>query len=184
VKITFVTSNEHKAREASEILSGLADVDHIALECPEIRNDSVAAVAEWKAAYAFSALNRPVICDDTGLYIPALQGFPGSCAAYVQRTIGNAGILTLLAGIADRRGWFETGIAYADRSGVRVFTGRVNGTIVEPRGAGGFGYDPIFAVGNKTLAEMSAEEKNRISHRSLGLLAFREWLVSRPDLMP
>lgn len=176
MKITFVTSNEHKAREASGILAGLAEVDHVPLECPEIRDDSVAVVAEGKASFAYSCLNRPVICDDTGLFISALHGFPGPCAAYVHKTIGNEGILKLVSDISDRSAWFETGIAYADASGVQVFVGRIDGTIVEPRGTGGFGYDPIFAVKDKTLAEMSPEEKNQISHRSLALLAFREWL--------
>lgn len=181
MKITFVTSNVHKAREAAGILAGLAEVEHVSLECPEIRDDSVTVVAEGKAAFAYSRLKSPVICDDTGLFIQALHGFPGSCAAYVQKTIGNAGILKLLSDVTDRKAWFETGIAYADATGIRVFSGRIEGTIVEPRGKGGFGYDPIFSVGERTLAEMSAQEKDRISHRSLGIMALREWLVNQPD---
>jgi XTP/dITP diphosphohydrolase len=133
-------------------------------------------VAERKAAYAHAALKRPVICDDTGFFVSALNGFPGSCAAYVQKTIGNQGILRLLDRKTDRSAWFETGIAYADQNGVRVFTGRIDGVVVDPRGEGGFGYDPIFAINGRTLAEMSADEKNRVSHRSRGLIALREWL--------
>lgn len=178
MKITFVTSNEHKVREAAGILAGLADIEHIALECPEVRDDSVAVVAQGKAAFAYAKFLCPVICDDTGLFISSLNGFPGACAAYVQKTIGNAGILKLLEGNGDRSAWFETGIAYADEHGIQVFVGRIHGTIVKPAGNGGFGYDPIFSVGDKTLAEMSAVEKNLVSHRSLGLLALRDWLVS------
>jgi XTP/dITP diphosphohydrolase len=184
VRVTFVTSNVHKAREAAGILSGLADVTHIDLECPEIRNESVAVVAQGKAEYAYATLKCPVICDDTGFFVSALNGFPGSCAAYVQKTIGNQGILRLLEGKADRSAWFETGIAYADSEGVRVFVGRIDGIIVDPKGAGGFGYDPIFAVDGRTLAEMSAEEKNRVSHRSRGLLALRTWLYENLSHKP
>lgn len=179
MKITFVTSNVHKAREAADIFSGIAEVEHVELECPEVRNESVAEVAKGKAAYAYSILGRPVITDDTGLFVSALNGFPGSCAAYVQKTIGNEGILHLLSDKTDRSAWFETGIAYADAEGISVFVGRIDGTIVSPRGSQGFGYDPIFSVAGKTLAEMNAEEKNAISHRSRGLLALREWLISR-----
>ncbi|PWR71936.1 RdgB/HAM1 family non-canonical purine NTP pyrophosphatase [Methanospirillum lacunae] len=179
MKITFVTSNLHKAREAAGILNGIAEVEHVELECPEIRNDSVAEVAKGKAAYAYEKLGRPVITDDTGFFVSALNGFPGSCAAFVQKTIGNEGILCLLSDKTDKSAWFETGIAYADEDGVSVFVGRIDGTVVSPKGVHGFGYDPIFSVGGKTLAEMSEEEKNAISHRSRGFLALRNWLVTR-----
>jgi len=177
MKITFVTSNEHKAREASGILEGLAEVEHVPMEIPEIRADSVLEIAAAKAAYAFSELKKPVITDDTGFFIPALRGFPGTCAAYVQETIGNNGILTLMAGYANKSAWFETGIGYHDQTRQKTFSGKIHGKIVIPRGCEGFGYDPIFEVNGKTLAEMTAEEKNRISHRSLGLHALRSWLA-------
>ncbi|MDD1730435.1 MAG: RdgB/HAM1 family non-canonical purine NTP pyrophosphatase [Methanospirillum sp.] len=179
MKITFVTSNHHKAYEAAGILEGLAEVEHVPLECPEIRHESVAEVAKGKAAFAYAALGRPVITDDTGFFVTALNGFPGSCAAYVQKTIGNSGILQLLSDKPDRSAWFETGIAYADADGVSVFVGRIEGTVVSPKGTMGFGYDPIFAVEGKTLAEMSAEEKNAVSHRGRGLRALREWILQR-----
>ena len=176
MKVTFVTSNQHKAEEAAGILSGIAELDHISLECPEIRAESVQEVVRGKALYAYDQIGRPVIADDTGLFIPALNGFPGTCAAYVQKTIGNGGILKLLEGSSDRSGWFETAIAYSDGTRTEVFTGHLDGRIVSPRGSNGFGYDPIFEVDHMTLAEMSLAEKNRISHRSRGIMAFRDWL--------
>jgi XTP/dITP diphosphohydrolase len=177
VKITFVTGNEHKAQEAAGIMSGIAIVEHVSLECPEIRDESVEVVARGKAEFAYTTLGCPVICDDTGFFVHALNGFPGSCAAYVQKTIGSEGILQLLSDKDDKSAWFETGIAYADSDGVQVFIGRLEGNVVEPRGSGGFGYDSIFEVNGRTLAEMTAEEKNQVSHRSLGFLALREWLI-------
>ena len=177
MRITFVTSNEHKAREAAGILAGLAEIEHVPLEIPELRYESVAEIAAGKAAYAYSVLQRPVITDDTGLFIHALNGFPGTCAAYVQKTIGNTGILALMAGYANRSATFETGIAYHDGDCQRSFTGSIQGTIVLPRGCNGFGYDPIFETGGKTLAEMNMEEKNRCSHRAIGLHALRGWLA-------
>jgi XTP/dITP diphosphohydrolase len=64
---------------------------------------------------------------------------------------------------------------------VKLFPGSVPGTIVEPRGDGGFGYDPIFEHGGKTFAEMSAEEKNAVSHRGRALAKFAEWFQSRSE---
>ncbi|MFH0968749.1 MAG: non-canonical purine NTP pyrophosphatase, partial [Methanobacteriota archaeon] len=137
MKVTFVTSNKHKAQEAAGILKGLADVDHVSLECPEIRDESVAVVARGKAEYAFDIIRCPVICDDTGFFVSALNGFPGSCAAYVHKTIGIDGILMLLSDKDDKSAWFETGIAYADSDGVQVFIGKIEGEIVQPKGDGG-----------------------------------------------
>jgi len=179
VKITFVTSNEHKAREAAGILHGRAEVKQVSMDIPELRADLVTDVAAGKAAYAYSVLKRPVITDDTGLFIPALNGFPGTCAAYVQKTIGNSGILSLLAGHANRSAWFETGIAYHDQHCQMTFSGKISGKIVLPRGEGGFGYDPIFEVNGRTLGEMTEMEKNQISHRAIGFHALRDWLDER-----
>jgi XTP/dITP diphosphohydrolase len=116
--------------------------------------------------------------DDTGFFIDALNGFPGPYAAYVLNSIGNTGILRLMAGQEDRTARFVTAIAFADEKGVRVFKGTIEGRIAQaPRGEGGFGYDPIFETGEKTLAEISLEEKSRISHRARALAAFHDWFV-------
>jgi len=177
MKIAFVTSNIHKAREAAGILQGVIEVEHIPLEIPELRSDSVGEISALKAAFAWEQLKCPVIADDTGFFIPALNGFPGTCAAFVQKTIGNQSILNLLAGYRNRSAWFETAVAYHDREIQKVFTGRIDGTIVLPKGCGGFGYDPIFEYDGKTLAEMNEEEKNRISHRAQAFVALRDWLI-------
>ena len=116
--------------------------------------------------------------DDTGLFIDALSGFPGPYAAYVQDTVGNTGVLRLMEGKEERDAHFTTAVAYADAAGIQVFSGRVDGVITtEERGNEGFGYDPIFAVGRKTLAEMTLAEKNSLSHRARALAAFRDWYV-------
>jgi XTP/dITP diphosphohydrolase len=181
MKITFVTSNEYKASEAAAILQDICIVEHVTMEIPELRSESISEIAANKAAYAYSVLNRPVITDDTGFFVKSLKGFPGPCAAYVHKTIGNNGILNLLAGYSGRQAWFETGIAYHSSEVQKVFTGRIDGKVVLPRGINGFGYDPIFEVNGKTLAEMNPDEKNMISHRALGLRQLRDWLISLAD---
>lgn len=177
MKLTVVTSNAHKAGEVAAFFTGIAEVEHVSLEIPEYRYPRVREIAEEKARYAYQALQRPLIVDDTGFFIDALNGFPGPNAAYVFETLGNQGILKLMEQVIDRRAHFETVIAYASAEGIRSFQGIIEGTIVAPRGREGFGYDPIFLYQGRTLAEIPLDEKSTISHRARGLAAFRAWVT-------
>ncbi len=177
MRITVVTSNPHKAEEVAAFFGDATEVEHELLEIPEYRYEDVAVIASEKARYAFERVRRPLIVDDTGFFIQALSGFPGSCAAYVMKTLGNDGILKLMEGVGNRKSWFETVIAYADGKDLKTFSGRIDGVIVPPRGSLGFGYDPIFEWEGRTLAELTTEEKSRISHRGLALAAFRDWFT-------
>jgi len=181
VRLAVVTGNPDKAAEVAAYLAGVVAVEHVPLDLPEYRDPDVAPIARAKAAHAWETLRRPLIVDDTGLFIPALCGFPGPYAGYVHDTIGNEGILRLMAGRADRRARFETVIAFADRTGeIHTFRGVLEGRIVPPRGSAGFGYDPIIEVAGRTLAEMDMQEKNAVSHRGRALCAFRDWLAADP----
>jgi XTP/dITP diphosphohydrolase len=184
MKITMVTSNANKAREVAAYFGGLLEVTHVALDLPEHRSDDVGEIAAGKARFAYEQLNSPLIVDDTAFSINVLNGFPGPYAAYVQQSIGNAGILKLMEGRTDRTARFTTAIAYADEKGVRVFQGILEGQISHsPRGNGGFGYDPIFEIDGTTLAEIPLEEKSRMSHRARALTAFHDWFLQEhtPD---
>jgi XTP/dITP diphosphohydrolase len=172
----MVTSNAGKAVEVAAFFGGVLEVTHIALEMPEHRSDDVGEIAKGKAQYAYDRLHTPLIVDDTGFSIDALNGFPGPYAAYILHTIGNSGILKMMEGVSNRDAQFMTAIAFADESGIRVFTGTIHGSITTAqRGNNGFGYDPIVEVDGRTLAEMSLEEKSLISHRAKALTAFRNW---------
>jgi XTP/dITP diphosphohydrolase len=174
----MVTSNAGKAAEVAAYFGGLLEVSHVALDVPEHRSDDVGEIARGKAEYAYRQLRTPLIVDDTAFCIDALNGFPGPYAGYVLDSIGNSGILKLMEGVQDRSARFTTGIAYADEHEVRVFIGSIEGRIAtSPRGGGGFGYDPIFEVGIKTLAELTIEEKSRISHRARALAGFHDWFI-------
>ncbi len=176
MKLTVVTTNPSKAREVRQYFGGAIEIDHIPLECPEYRSSDVSEIAREKAKFAYEKLKRPLIVDDTGFYINALNGFPGPYASYVQKTIGNDGIITLMVGVADRRAYFETAIAFANKNGIRVFKGTIHGQVVPPRGTEGFGYDPIFEWEGQTLAEMPPEKKAKVSHRGRALASFKNWL--------
>jgi XTP/dITP diphosphohydrolase len=179
--LTIVTSNAHKAQEVQAFFGGSVEIRHVALDIPELRSDDVREIAREKARYAYNHLHEPLIVDDTAFSIDALNGFPGPYAAYVLISIGNTGILRLMDRVLDRNARFTTAIAYADETGIEVFTGTIEGRIITaPRGTGGFGYDPIFEVDGQTLAEIPLEEKSAISHRARALAAFRDWFVKRP----
>jgi XTP/dITP diphosphohydrolase len=123
-------------------------------------------------------LRRRVVVDDTGLYISALNGFPGAYAAFVQKTIGNSGILRLMEGITDRTANFITAAAYADGRNIEAFVGEMPGRIaLAPSGEEGFGYDPIFICDGqtRTYAEMNISQKIALSHRTKAFTSFLDW---------
>ncbi len=173
--IYFVTSNKGKFAEAQNIIPDLVQLD---IGYTEIQADTLEEVVLFGMRELSSRLNAPFIIEDAGLFIDALNGFPGVYSAYVQKTIGNEGILKLMDGAEKRDAVFRSIVGYSapGRDHV-IFKGELRGRICfEPRGTGGFGYDPIFEVDGKTVAEMGIEEKNRISHRGRSMMALRIWL--------
>jgi len=176
--LTIVTSNANKAQEVAAFFGGTLTVRHVTLDIPELRSDDVGEIARGKAQYAYDHFQVPLIVDDTAFSIDALNGFPGPYAAYVLTSIGNTGIIRLMDGVTDRNARFTTAIAFADETGITVFTGTIDGRIITaPRGTGGFGYDPIFEIDGQTLAEIPLEKKSAISHRARALTAFRDWFI-------
>ncbi|HII07935.1 MAG TPA: XTP/dITP diphosphatase [Methanotrichaceae archaeon] len=176
--IYFVTGNKGKFEEARGILG---DVEQRNVGYAEIQADTLEEVAVFGMREVSEKLAGPVMIEDAGLFIESLKGFPGVYSAYVFDTIGNDGILRLLEGALDRRAVFKSVLGYAE-PGMEpmLFKGEFWGKIThKPRGSGGFGYDPIFEVGEKTIAEMDLEEKNKISHRGASILALKSWLSSR-----
>lgn len=176
--INFVTSNKGKFAEAQGIYGDLEQKD---IGYTEIQADTLEEVAIFGIEEVMAKLRGPAMLEDAGLFIEALQGFPGVYSAYVQKTIGNDGILRLMEGVEDRRAFFKSVVVYAEQGmEPRMFTGIVRGQIgYEARGTLGFGYDPIFYVGEKSLGEMEITEKNRISHRAASMRALKKWLDSR-----
>lgn len=147
----------------------------------EIRSDNLEEVARDAVLAAFELCRAPVFVEDAGLFIDALNGFPGTYSGWVQKKLGNAGILKLLEGEADRSARFEAVIAYHDGFRVSCFAGRCDGDISDmERGRGGFGFDPIFVPRGhpQTFAE-NIELKNNLSHRYKSLLEFSKSLNPR-----
>ncbi|EMA35475.1 RdgB/HAM1 family non-canonical purine NTP pyrophosphatase [Halobiforma nitratireducens] len=179
--VRFVTGNEGKAREAQEYLDGITAVNRVEYDYTEIQSDSLEEIATRGAREAFEELagTEPVLVGDTGLFVDALGGFPGPYSAYVEDTVGVERLWRLVEAEENRRARFRTVLAFADGDRTETFAGELAGTIVAPRGDGGFGYDPIFEYNGQTLAEMDVEEKNAISHRGRALATFADWYADQ-----
>jgi XTP/dITP diphosphohydrolase len=188
-EVWFATSNKHKFEEARYALRQFGIIPRqLPTKGVEIQSDDVKEIARRAALGAFMSARRPLFVEDTGLFVTSLNGFPGPYAAFVNRTIGPASILNLMKGVGRRDAEFVSAIAFCRGSSrVRVFTGRLKGEITRTmRGSNGFGFDPIFMPtgSDRTLAEMSLEEKAAISHRSLALWALGTWLNSNLSRQP
>jgi XTP/dITP diphosphohydrolase len=182
--VFFATGNVHKFDEARNLLAKLGiSVSMLKVKGSELQSESLVEIAQASAREAFNRCRLPVIVEDAGLFIEALNGFPGPYAAYVHKTIGNKGVLELLGGVVARKAVFRSAIAYcdSDTEAPVVFEGEAQGeiTVNERRGSdkSGFGFDPIFRPsGNmKTFAQMTLEEKNGFSHRANAFSKFAEW---------
>jgi XTP/dITP diphosphohydrolase len=198
--LVLATRNEGKIREFEGLLAGF-DIKMRGLNdfgpIPEIEEDgdTFEDNAYKKAHLTAKVLGFPAIADDSGLVVEALNGAPG---VYSARYAGegatdfenNRKLLDALEGVDQRRAAFECVIAIAVARGpALIYKGRCEGEIARsPKGEKGFGYDPLFYYPTlgKTFAEMSSEEKNRVSHRGRAMTEFREefdkvliWLKNR-----
>lgn len=192
-KYILASKNKHKAEEIKEILgegfeiitqtdAGAGDIEVIEDGATFEEN------AAKKAEQIMHALNLPVIADDSGLCVDYLNGAPG---VHTARFAGEnatdeeniSKLLSALDGVPseERGAKFVCVIALAEPGKeTRFFRGESKGKIAEEKhGNGGFGYDPIFYKEEfgATMAELSAEEKNRISHRGAALRAFRDAII-------
>ena len=189
--LILATRNEHKLRELREALPGL-EIEPLpaAVELPPEEGETFVENALGKARAAAAATGRTAIADDSGIEAAALGGRPGVRSARFagEDASDEQNLRKLLAeveGRPDRRVAYVCAIALVSPDGAeRVFEGRCEGTLAEaPRGAGGFGYDPAFvpddtgAGDERTMAELSPDEKHAISHRGRAARALAEHLA-------
>ena len=178
MKIVLATSNKHKVQEINDIVDGLGiefilppeGFDRVENGETFEENSRIKALAAWEISKNWS------LADDSGLCIKALGGKPGIHSARYAETPQKRieRVLNEMQGIKERDAEFVCAMTLVNPEGKAVFSckGICEGSITEkPAGVNGFGYDPIFLVkGDKrTMAELSEEEKNQISHRSRAL---------------
>ena len=184
--VYFITGNKGKVLEAKTKFSDL-DIDIVQkdLGYPEIQSDSLEDVASFGVEHVKKSFNHPFILEDAGLFIDALDGFPGVYSAYVFYRIGCSGILKLLEKTEDndRSATFRSVYAYCEPGKKPMFfAGECRGTISKKAlGDHGFGYDPIFIPNNesKTFAQMEIEEKNSLSHRGKALEKLKDFFKNQ-----
>jgi XTP/dITP diphosphohydrolase len=181
-RLVAATKNPDKLREVRAVLAEVAPGVELVdgLDWPEVEETGATLQenALLKARAVAAATGLPAVADDTGLEVAALGGDPGVHTARfaglgATYAANRRALLDALAGVADRRARFRTVVALVSPDGAEalvegVLEGRIS---TGERGSGGFGYDPIFEVEGRTLAEMGEKEKNRISHRARALAA-------------
>lgn len=176
--IVIITGNEGKLNEFERLLG--IDLEKIKIDLPEVQSTDVCEVVKIKAQSAYERLGRACFVDDTGLTISDWGNLPGALIKWFIDNVGNDGILKMLSSFAGRDAFVTTAIGYCDENGVRVFTGDVKGVISDiPRGENGFGYDEIFIPNGseRTFAQMSDDEKDSFSMRSLAADKFKKFLL-------
>jgi non-canonical purine NTP pyrophosphatase (RdgB/HAM1 family) len=179
----FVTGNPNKVREAGEIL-GL-ELDSIQIDGQfEIQTPNLDEVVRHKAQQAFSALQCPVMVEDSGLIFQAWNGLPGALVKWFEETVGCQGMLKMVKDFDDRRATAICCFAVYDGKTMQIARGEVNGTLADTvRGGNGFGWDVIFIPEGyqQTYGEMTSQEKNAISHRRRALDELKRLLVTGSD---
>lgn len=195
-KLIFATANKGKLREAGEILGDRFEVvspSSLGLDAEvEENGDTLAENSRIKAAHLYALSGQDCFADDTGLEVEALGGAPG---VYSARYAGEghddkANIAKLLSELsrlglgASRRACFRTVVTLILDGEEHLFEGRMDGSIaLVEAGSNGFGYDPVFvpdAYPDKTLAQLSDEQKNAMSHRGKAIRAMAEFLADLP----
>lgn len=186
-RLVIASKNPDKIAEIEDVLSQTTLTGEIVvgLEWPEVEEtgETLEENALMKGRAVAEATGLPCLADDTGLEVASLDGAPGVHSArfagveatYTENVVK---LLESLDGETERSARFRTVVALVFPDGVELTAeGTVEGVITDaPRGASGFGYDPVFEVGGRTLAEMSLDEKNQLSHRARAVRSLAESL--------
>lgn len=166
MELNYVTGNEYKVFMTKQFMQPFGiKVNQIKMDTPEIQDNDVRNVAKYSAEYAYKKLQVPLLKNDGGLYIPALNNFPGAFTKFAEEMLGEDGILKLMQGVTDRRAFWVEALAYADKNGVKVFVSKTMGKIAtEKSGDFGWGYDRIFIPDGqtKTLANFEDEPRGKL----------------------
>lgn len=190
MRLCFATNNKHKLQEVVQAVNktftilSLADLNCFE-ELPETR-DTLEGNSLQKAEYVFNRYRVPCFADDSGLEVEALHRAPGVYSArYAGEHKSDEDNISLLLqnlnGATNRKARFRTVITLMGLQRIQSFEGSIEGTILsERRGSQGFGYDPVFQPNGfeRSFAEMSIEEKNRISHRAIAVQKLIDFLNS------
>ena len=179
-KIFLVTGNQNKLEEWRRQLPSDIEIDSIDVDLPEIQSIDPEEIMADKAKRAYEATGKPVVVEDVSAGLEKLNGLPGPFIKFFIKKLGND-VLFQLAGKEGERATVSCSVAYYDGQDLLTVRGDVNGMVVQSRGENGFGFDSTFVPDGHTLsyAEMSGEEKDQVSHRSVAIKLFVDELRKR-----
>jgi len=172
----FITGNKNKFEEAKLILPEIEQFD---IDLPEIQDIDAKKIIKAKLLEALNHKKADFIVEDTSLYFECLKGMPGPLIKWFMNSIGNQGLFELAEKLENNKAEAKTIIGYAKNSEeIHFFEGIIKGNIIAPEHSTSFGWDPIFQPKghSKCFAEMSKEEKNKISMRKLAFAKLKEFL--------
>ena len=150
MQINLVTSNLGKVKEFKAIFGDSVVINHIEMEYRELRSDDPEEIAKESAKRLSEELKKPIVVEDSGLFIESLKDFPGTCSSYIHKRIGLKGILKLMENIKERNCIYKSAVSYCKPGKEPIsFLGEEKGTVaIEIKGNNGFGHDPIFIPEN------------------------------------
>ena len=165
-KILFVTGNENKLREWQRQMPADVILESIDIDLPEIQSDDPEEIVADKAKRAYEVAGMPVVVEDVSAELEHLNGLPGPFIKFFMKRLGNDA-LHQLAIRESEAATISCAVAYYDGINLVTLRGDAKGTVVAPRGDNGFGFDVTFVPDghDKTYAEMTSEEKDKVSHR-------------------
>jgi len=176
MQIYYVTGNHEKFKETKLIIP---EVEQLELDLPEIQELNSIKIIEAKIIEAKKQGLSGFFVDDASLVLEAMNGLPGPLIKWFMKTIGNEGLYQIAKSFNNFKATAKLVIGYFDKEGnTHFFEGQVEGKILEPRGDTRFAWDRIFSPNGyeKTFAEMTIEEKNKISHRRIALEKLKAYL--------
>lgn len=176
----FVSSNENKWKEVCEILGFKIKWEKVQIK--EIQSLNLREILREKAKSSYEILKKPVVVEDVSLILNGYKNFPGPLIKWVIEGIGKHGIINLCRISKNFNAKAICCVCAYDGKSFNFFEGKINGKISKkPKGESGFGWDPLFipAGFKKTFAEISMEEKNKISHRKKAWEKFKIFLEKK-----
>lgn len=189
--LLLITGNPGKAEEFKKLIDvNELSFSHKSLDLPEIQSFDIEEIARYKTQAALNILSEDcgydaILTDDTGLYCEGLNGLPGPFIKWFLDKLNAEGIYNLVKnGNTNTNAVCLLSLGIIKSGEIVQFNGTVPGKLVEPQGNGGFGWDRAFLPDckSKTYGEMTEEEKNKISHRTLAVNQFRHWLLEDNNL--
>jgi non-canonical purine NTP pyrophosphatase (RdgB/HAM1 family) len=177
MKIVFLTGNKNKFEEAQQMIPNLEQSN---VDLTEIQSIDPKEVITHKLNEGRKVIKDNFIVEDTSLYLECLNGLPGPLIKWFLKTIGNEGLAKIADSFGNNKAEAKVVIGLAKEDGSNeFFEGVVKGKIVKPRGETNFGWDPIFQSDeyDKTYAEMTRDEKNKISPRKIAFQKLADFIL-------